>query len=419
MLVLATFAIGKNELFIDINENHLILSTTHLRPHLAMRLRILLALDYYDYRIHKGIAQFAAKENWSLVSTQSIPGSSPVPKHWRGDGIISLVNYAQTYDAIAEHQVPTIDLALTPLPTEIPRVVTNNYAIGQLAATHFLEKGLKSFVVLDTISGKKMFEQRLAGFTDTLDTSDVTIIKAVNQTLGQSLEQAELPCGIFGYHDGLAIAAMEEVLSLGYKIPRDVAILGVDNNDLICESTDITLSSIESDQIGLGELAAGYLKKLLDGKTLVATARMDTNTQVYRYHAPQGVISRESTDNFYTKNAKVNGALKYIENNLSKGVTANQTASFLGMTQQGLQSLFRQHYRCPPATAIRQMRLKQAQLYLRNTNDNIKTIYSKCGYQSVDSMCRSFRRDLGITPAQWRKNKHPDSISGLKLTDVK
>ncbi len=368
------------------------------------RKRILLALDYYDYRIHKGVAKVAAKENWSLVSTHSIPRSAPIPKHWQGDGIISLINYSYTYKAISEQNLPTIDLALTPFPYNIPRVVTDNHKIGRLAAEHFLEKGVKSFVLLDTVSGGLMFQHRLEGFINQLKAHKVSILDGRYLGLKKAIQKSDGVCGIFGYHDGVAIEAMEEIRSLGFKIPKDIAIVGVDNNDLICEGTDISLSSIESDQEGLGIQAAEHLKKLLLGEKITPISELSNGVKIYYYHQPKGLITRASTDIYVTRHEKVNRALQFIQSNLENGVSASQTAEYLGMTQQGLQALFRNYYYCSPAIAIRQLRLNQAKLELRTTNENLKSISLKCGYASLDSMCRSFRRDLGVTPTQWRKS---------------
>ena len=96
-------------------------------------------------------------------------------------------------------------------------------------------------------------------------------------------------------------------------------------------------------------------------------------------------------------------ALEYIQNYIHTGLDAQALAADLGMTPQNLHIFFRRHYGRPPGQAIRTSRLNAARHLLQTTGDALASIAKETGFGSSDSLCRSFRRDLGTTPTRWRR----------------
>ena len=96
-------------------------------------------------------------------------------------------------------------------------------------------------------------------------------------------------------------------------------------------------------------------------------------------------------------------ALEYIQRYIHTGLDAQTLATDLGMTPQNLHVLFRRHYGRPPGQAIRTARLNAARDLLQTTGDALASIAEKTGFGPSDSLCRSFRRDLGTTPTRWRR----------------
>jgi transcriptional regulator GlxA family with amidase domain len=96
-------------------------------------------------------------------------------------------------------------------------------------------------------------------------------------------------------------------------------------------------------------------------------------------------------------------ALEYIQRYIHTGLDAQTLATDLGMTPQNLHVLFRRHYGRPPGQAIRTARLNAARHLLQTTGDALASIAEKTGFGPSDSLCRSFRRDLGTTPTRWRR----------------
>ena len=152
---------------------------------------------------------------------------------------------------------------------------------------------------------------------------------------GQKLRESSL--GFFAYNDSIAADLISLCLRNDIRVPENIAILGVDNDDLIISSLVLGLSSVDSDLEGLGRSSAKLMHKLLD------TEELQENRQIYR-HAPKGVITRRSTDCYAVRNPLVSNALHWIQNNFYKGIQATDVAVAMNVTQQGLQKAFATNY---------------------------------------------------------------------------
>jgi LacI family transcriptional regulator len=204
------------------------------------------------------------------------------------------------------------------------------------------------------------------------------------------------PLAIFGYVDGHALTILDIVLELGYRIPEDIAILGVDNNDLACEGVDVPISSVESDQEGLGEKSAQLLAQRMSGTPI--------KPNIIR-HPIKGVITRKSSDTLASSHPKIQQALAIILSQFQTGINALELAKRMDMTPQGLQHIFKEHDGRSPGEVLRMVRLQHAKELLLDHDYKLQDISTRCGYASVDAFCRVFRQNLHCTPTHWRKNQ--------------
>ena len=407
----------------------------------TQRRTVLLALDYYDYRLHKGVSQVAAKEGWNLICTQSMASTAAVPGDWHGHGIISLVASDASERMLEQHDVPRIELGLEPSSLPLIRVIPDNQQIGEMAADYFIQRGIRSFIIETNTDGFIMLEQRKAAFVarlnqlrdegypiethllfnpvnhsfDTVSTSDVE-----NTEIAETLQDIEKPCAYLGYDDEMAMHFMECVRHIGFHVPEDFLVLGVDDNDLLCEGLDITLSSINTDLVGVGEKAAEKLAQqfaLLPEENHQSKTNNDLeaglslkNDIVY-WHQPKKIVTRRSTDQYASSHPIINQALCLVAQRLNDNQlsttrkpipNANQLAEHFGLTQQGLQNIFREHYHCSPATAIRQLCLRHAKQLLLEKKSSLKEVAYQAGFSSTEALSRCFKQHFGVTPGKWR-----------------
>ncbi|MFL2847895.1 MAG: substrate-binding domain-containing protein [Coraliomargaritaceae bacterium] len=373
---------------------------------------ILLLLEWYDYRIHKGVAQMARKYGWQLHCPKNLSErsfNSEVLKDWKGDGCIAMIQCKETLQCLKSKNIPLIDLGLRDYGISIPRLITDNKKIGKLAAEHLREFGHKEIFVSHH-GNNMMYKERLnslQGYSKNNDCKVIVLksgtniqyntIDEINRILkdrGKNLKESSI--AFFAYNDSLAADLISLCLMNDIRVPENIAILGVDNDDLIISSLVLGLSSVDSDQEGLGRSAAKLMQSLLisNNHTL--------NEEIYR-HPPKGVETRRSTNCYAVRNPLVSNALHWIQNNFYKGIQATDVASAMNVTQQGLQKAFASSYIRSPGNEIRHQRLEAVAFLLKTTSANLDTIAKNCGFYSVNSLINSFRKKYEQTPGKFRE----------------
>ena len=383
------------------------------------RRTVLLALDFYDYRLHKGVNQVAAQQGWNLVCTQNIAGAQAVPTGWQGDGMITLEATQVSRQILATLPLPRIELGLEPSVQPLIRVVPDNQKLAELATEYFIQRGVRSFVVEPGTHGFRMLELRKQAMLDALLHLQVTGLPITIHVLdteqrNEQLKAIPKPAAFLGYDDEMAMNFINAVRQLGMDVPQDFLVLGIDNNDLLCEGLDITLSSIDTDQIGVGQKAAQKLAELFDETSPLAQQFAELSEDRLFLHQPKKIITRRSSDVFAASHPVVNRALNIITESLQANSgeaeyraipNAHQLAEILGLTQQGLQNIFREHYHCSPATAIRQLSLRHAQDMLREPETSLKQVAFQTGFSSPESLSRCFKQAFGVSPGKWRSSQ--------------
>ena len=381
------------------------------------RKNILLLLEWYDYRIHKGVSKMARKYGWQLdcpKNLMSIPTDSGWLRDWEGDGCIAMIESEKVFNYLKAKDIPILDLGLKDYGKTFTRIVSDNPEIAKLARKHLRDLGHKEIFCLDH-GNNEMFKERLNALKEDVKEDEsngcnVTVLKSATEiqneiiyelrdiafSRGKKLE--EMSIGFFAYNDSIAAELISLCLKHGIRVPENIAIIGVDNDDLINDSLVLGLSSVDSDLEGLGAESA----KLID--KLISNPNSQVNPKVYR-HPPKAVITRRSTDCYAVRNPLVSNALHWIKNNFYKGIQATDVAQAMGVTQQGLQKAFTKSYIRSPGNEIRHQRVQAVAFLLRTTNAKLETIAKNTGYYSVNSLINSFRKDYNTTPGKYRSQK--------------
>ena len=212
--------------------------------------------------------------------------------------------------------------------------------------------------------------------------------------LMENLSSTPKPLAVFAWNDYDATHVLNACRRLDLRVPDDVAILGVDNNKVICEHQSVNISSIAHDHERVGYIAAATLERLMSGGPL---------PRPLLRVKPRGVVTRESTDTFAVNDPDLETAMDYISNNLSRPFGAAQIALALGMPRIRLDRLFAAKLGRSAGTEIARRRLALSQKLLSSTDMSLAEIASHCGYCHASFFIRTFRRATGLTPAVWRK----------------
>jgi LacI family transcriptional regulator len=367
---------------------------------------ILLAFRWYEHRVHKGIIRYASEQGWHIspynFSTHFFLSG------WPADGAITWYS-KETGEFVQSLDMPKVDITVWDIPQQIPRVTVDNQEIGRMAARHFLERGFKHFAYYSWPSvqinpvRKDFFFQALVE-EGVPEESLYEIQQLPNELLGQwelhqehilkQLEKLPRPLAVFTSHDELGATFLEICMRSGIQVPEEVAVLGVDNVEHICEALAVPLSSIDVNLERLGYTAAQQLDRLM--KKEISCSEPPLLVPV------KGVIVRQSSDTLAVPHPKVAKALKFITEHFHEAITLEDICHHAEMSKRGMEKAFLRYLGFSPATELRRIRLANAKRMLTETDEKISTIAHECGYSNNSNLSAAFSRETGMTPRAYR-----------------
>ncbi len=370
---------------------------------------VLLALSRYDHRTHRGIMRFASEHNWHLNCDHALSGT--LPEYWQGDGIITLMTKEDqnTVDFVLSRNTHQVDLSIMRMDVQVPRVSADHQAIGGLAAEHFIAKGFRHFAFFSTTddavshSRKNGFYQGIEAhatqFNDWILPKEIAKNQKLHKHIQHLLRGAALPLAVFCNRDNDAALLLGVCQQENLGVPEQVAILGVDNNELFTNSLKIPISSVNHDVEALGYEGATLLHEVM------TTGARRTTLPKPKLVQPSGITARRSTDCLAVNNKLVSAALSQINHNYAQtNYTVAKAAENCGVSRRHLDNLFLQELGFSMHVALNNTRLRQAHNALLTTTDSIAKISAYCGFTRVQYFNKCFKKFYGKTPSELRKN---------------
>ena len=219
--------------------------------------------------------------------------------------------------------------------------------------------------------------------------------------LAKWLKLLPKPCGLFAANDDTASQVADACHFCGLKIPQDVAIIGVDNLEIICENATTSLSSIAIDFYAAGLLCADYLAELL------ANPRLRPGIRAF---GPGQIVRRQSTRRLLHSSPVVERALEKIRREACFGLTAADVIAEMKLPRRGAERRFRQATGSSILEEINRHRLERAFSLLRRPGYPIALIAQQCGWSNDVFLKRLFKRATGLTMREWRKREGVQSV---------
>ena len=382
-------------------------------------------LDWHEPRILKGISRFAREKEWALLfdyaqshKTQVEAGKPPGQLDHELFGMLEEDEAAMVFTGLLclirpqressrflkSLKVPTVALSYADegLMGDCPRVLLDSVACGRIAAEYFLSLGFRNFLCI----GKKTsssYRDRLKGFESALRGKAGMVEKA---WIGNSLKAASLhdpieaalkkmprPVAIFAPSDVSCVHAMRCALELGLQVPEEAAILGADNDELICEHAPVPLSSVDVNFEQLGYEAAALLDQVMQGQA-PRRARMIV--------PPSGVVARRSTNIIAVPDLQVAMALRFIWTNAGRTLPVEEVASHAGIPHHALSQRFRQHLQRSIIEEIARSRIDKAKSLLVTGSLPVNQVAKACGFSSASYFNNVFHEATGMTPRKFR-----------------
>ncbi|HBO45057.1 MAG TPA: hypothetical protein DD670_14230 [Planctomycetaceae bacterium] len=373
-------------------------------PHLALFMR--------------GVTDYArANANWTFTVSPTIVGPFPetlaMPlrclRDWPGDGVIGVITSDEEAEEAANLKIPVVNLAAATRVSRQPRVTVDHRAIGQLAAEHLLDCGLRRFVYLGLKDvwyselRRGGFEQQISEAGGQLRVYETALRSNPNSSWQSGLEEIRHclddivpPVGILAVHDYRARLLIDECLRLGFAVPNDVAIMGVDNDDVVCEFCQPPLSSVSRNGYQVGYEAASLLDRLMDGQKLP-----DHDVLI----PPDGVVKRKSTDMVAVHDPHVATAVRFIQDHMEEPFGVERLLRLLPVSRRRFENLFKECLGRTPYEYLCHVRVNRAKEILGGTeNLGISEVARRCGFPNSQRFRLVFTRLVGKTPTEYRRD---------------
>lgn len=370
---------------------------------------VLLALSRYSPGTHMGVARFASRHNWHLNCEMALTGR--LPEGWRGDGIIALLDGREDVaNFVQRAEVPVVDLSVIRPDIRVPRVTGDHFAIGQTAGALFAERGFQHYVWFSTHDDPAA-RMRRDGFFAAVKTQAVSMQNwsfpkrarrkldewtVKSEWLIKRLRAIPKPAAVFAFHDGEAANVLDACMLAGIHVPEEVAILGVDNNPVICESVRVHLSSVNHDLEGLGYAGATLLEKLMNGEPPPGNPILIP---------PRGITERRSTNALAVTHPAVRRALEFLRGNYPRLIGPDDAVAAAGMPRVQLEGEFRKWFHHSMRHELARIRLQRAKELLVETELPVADIAARTGFNTAQYFNNVFRAETGLTPLVYRRER--------------
>jgi LacI family transcriptional regulator len=377
----------------------------------------LLVLSSLDYGrgLLRGIASYVQTHGpWTIFHRVGLAPErlSPQLRKWRPQGVIGQFRNRAILRQVERLGVPAVDLLGRYRSASIPRFQIDHAAVTKIVADLFFELGYRHFAFCG-FKGIHYSERRLRVFVDLVrargcstdvllgilpgDASGPFDIESAAQfdveAIGTWLRSLPKPLAVMAATDMRGVQVLVACRLAGLKVPEEVAVVGVGNDEVLCNLADPPLTSVALRGDQMGYQAAAMLDQMMRGRKPPVHESLI---------APLGVIARKSTQLAAVADPQVNEVLCYLREHFKEGVSIAEAARRVGISSSTLRRRFNEAVRRSPRDELIRIQLQYVEELLRDTDLSLSRIAAMAGFNYPECMMKLFRRKTGVTPSQFR-----------------
>jgi LacI family transcriptional regulator len=366
----------------------------------------------YCRELVRGIYAYIQEHGpWSTFLTEQGRGD-PAPKwvldNLQGDGIIARIENRRIAHAVMKTGLPVVDVSAARLVPEIPWVETDDAAMAKLAAEHLIDRGFKHFGFV----GNSQFHwsswrqeefvrvTKQAGAVCSIFRPQrhhrrlpLNLVEEEKQLVAW-IHKLPKPVGVMAAYDVRGQQLLDVCHRIGVAVPEDMAVVSVDNDEMLCNLADPPLSSVIPDTYTTGYQAARMLAQLMAGKTP-------------RPHslkiAPLGVATRQSSDVLAVPDHDISQAMHFIREHGCEGINVNDVLKVVPLSRRVLEHRFKKLLGYSPHDEILRIQFQRVTKLLTETALPLAEVAEQAGFRHDEYLSVAFKKRFGITPSEYRR----------------
>ena len=377
----------------------------------------------YGRELLMGVAKYVRIHGpWSIEFEEGDPGEH-FPKwfgRWKWDGIIARISSPAMAEVVRRTGVPVVDLSGSLPEAGFLRIRSDESAVGRMAAEHLIERGFKNFAFCG-YNGTDWSDLRRANFERRVTEAGYGCVAFENPGPMQSfsvsdyeehgerherdlmgwLQSLPKPCGLMACNDARGRQVLNCCREVSVAVPDEVAVIGVDKDEIFCELSDLPLSSVILNTQQIGFESAALLARLMAGESAESSSILVK---------PMGVMARQSTDVLAIDDRHIAAALKHIREHACNGLDVESLLRAVPLSRSVLERRFSQILGISPKAEILRVRLDRVCRLLAESDLPLAEVAQKAGFEHPEYMSRLFKKKMGITPGELRKHSVPNGF---------
>ncbi len=337
-------------------------------------------------------------------------------KKWDGDGIIARIENASIAEPLAKLKIPIVDVSAARLLPNLPFCETDEPGNARLASSHLLERGFRHF----GYCGDARFpwsKQRGAAFHAAIEAAGYSVSEfqqpanldpeddAMTDAIGEWVAGLPQPAAVFCCYDLRGRQVLDACRRRGIHVPDNIAVLSIDNDELLCNLCHPPLSSIILNSLRTGYEAASLLDRMMSGKTV--------GPEEHRI-PPLGVATRQSTDVLAVEDAPVAHAVRFIRSHACQGICVDDVVKDSGLSRRMLENRFKRLLGRSPHEEIVRVQILRVKELLGETDLPLAEIAERAGFRYVEYLSAVFKSKVGMPPGAYRNEHRPRAASRRK-----
>lgn len=380
-------------------------------------MRLLIITDFtesFAYKLLKGIVSYCReKEQWEICrmppsykKSLGIHGVVEWAKNWGADAVIGQFDVNEDVSLFARNGIVAVAQDYVRRFTEIPNITADYFGTGHMAADHFIEKGFKNYAFFG-FRDVCWSDERYEGFRKAVEQAgyganfyayrmqDINTLWYYERgKLTDWLRSLPKPVAIMACDDNQGSNLIDACNSIGIKMPAEVSILGVDNDEMVCSLNTPSLTSIHVDIENGGYKTAALIEKL------VGNPGLKVEDIILK---PVKVVGRISTASYATDDEQIQKAVKFIHQNLNKKIAVKDVMKEVALSRRLLERRFKSVTGESIYQYISRFKVKLFADLLLDTNEQVINIAMNLGENDSKSISRKFKNVYGMAPNEWRE----------------